>query len=331
MGTGPILLANARKRRWSLVAVVITFASVMIIRSWLAVAEDGIESKLVEAKSHEVNLIYPSSFPDDVCDASKKDFRSASGLYGILTGCEHSGTTITSQIIMSAPNLFGAVEGGMLMVNEPRDFSKALPFYNWTLSPGNWNLTEVQRDSLVKSECFADLYIKLRQYSPIYQWPVNSNSWVFDKTPGYIRRLVEVMDLTPGVPVVVTQKPFADQVKSLQKRDHVAPEDHIHEGEKSLRKALAKYPDRIHVINMTEFYQNPNGIMDETFRFLGLTWKPEYLNMSAINAKVPPEVGRVVPPFDPQGMNRTQTGLFEFHRLTLPLIPKSGGLDENAA
>jgi len=63
-----------------------------------------------------------SVIPDDICKAAEINFRSASGVFAIITGLEHSGTTITSSLIMSAPNLFGVFECSLLKADTPSKF-----------------------------------------------------------------------------------------------------------------------------------------------------------------------------------------------------------------
>lgn len=274
-------------------------------------------------KQHYVTINdYPESFPSNQCEVSKTDFRAAGGLYAIVTGTEHSGTTVMSQLIMSAPKVYGGVECGMLLASEPSQFDQVVPFYEWMLVNKSswWDISNDQRASLLESSCFAEMYTRLRQYSPLYQHPVNTKSWVIDKTPRYIRHLVAVMDKTPGVPVVVTLKSRENQLNSFLKRgkNRKTKEEWleiIEEGRESLMNAMVKYPDRMHVVNATLLYQDPNAVMEKVFKFLKLEggWKPEYLTMEAANAKQLP--GYPDPwhtlPFNPQaGSSKKLTARF---------------------
>jgi len=228
----------------------------------------------------------------DICDTARHDFRNASGLFGIVTGAEHSGTTIVSQLIMSAPNVYGGVECGMLLASKPSKFKRTTPWYRWMLKPASdrmWGLNEDQRDSLIKSKCHAEMYTRLRKHSGLFSHPPNDHSLILDKTPRYVFDLVTIMDRTPGVPVVVTQKNHADQVKSLRKRRHNPrkAEQIAVLAELGLRTAQEKFPDRLHIVNMTAFYLDTHVVMGDLFRFLGLNWQPEYLTMDALNSKSP--------------------------------------------
>jgi len=242
-----------------------------------------------------------------LCDfVTPQNFRKISGLFAIVTGWEHSGTTIVSELIMNAPTLYGGVECGMLCAKEPADFLKnhCRPFNGWMLLPHVWNLTIAQRGYVTQAPCFAEMYHRLRQSSTIYQFPTNKKAWILDKTPRYIRDLERIMDYTPSVPVIVTQKSFADHNRSLRKRGHrYSLKVHQQRG-LSLKHVQKKYPHRIHVVNVTEFYRDPNLVMDEAFQFLGLSWNPAYLKMDALNAKHPPGFPSRLP-FDDQAVRNT--------------------------
>lgn len=252
----------------------------------------------------------PTSFPANQCRLSRTDFRSASGLFAIITGIEHSGTTV----IASAPNLYGALECGLLLApKRPSRFREVSPFYDWMILNRTawWGLTREQRSLMTdKSKCFAEMYAKLRRYSPAYRHTPNTKSWVVDKTPAYVGRLVSVMDRTPGVPVVVTEKSERDQVRSLMKRGlaESKAKDRVADGKAGLRAALVKYPRRIHVVNTTMLYRDPSAVMERVFDFLGLRWKEEYLSMEVATAKH--RMGRPdlnasfkVTPFNPAALN----------------------------
>ena len=62
------------------------------------------------------------------------------------------------------------------------------------------------RDMILNAKCEAEMYRVLREYSPIFHHSPNQNSYLVDKTPFYLDNLVQVMDRTPGVPVVIAKK-----------------------------------------------------------------------------------------------------------------------------
>ena len=64
------------------------------------------------------------------------DFRKKSGIFCIITGIEHSGTTMVSSLLMNAPNVYGAFELGLLLAPTPQQFNnkKHVVFSRFKLS-----------------------------------------------------------------------------------------------------------------------------------------------------------------------------------------------------
>ena len=69
--------------------------------------------------------------PQDVCEHAKSNFREASKLFVIVTGYQHSGTTMLAQLIRSAPGLFGGFECGLLLDKDRLLNDRTKPFYDW--------------------------------------------------------------------------------------------------------------------------------------------------------------------------------------------------------
>lgn len=233
----------------------------------------------------------------DICELAKTDFRKAGNVFAIVTGMMHSGTSMLAQLIMSDQAAYGGVECGLMMAKEPSDFANVHPFFEWMIrddAEGLWGLSTENRAELMNARCDAEMYNTLHRTSPLYHYGTNKNSHILDKTPGYIVRLVEVMDRTPGVPVVIAKKSALDMEQSLIKRYGDQPEtmalvkDWLGIAEQQLELALKKYPDRVHITNTSRWYEEPNEVMKGTFDFLGLDWDPEYLSMNAVNNRRPP-------------------------------------------
>lgn len=95
------------------------------------------------------------------------------------------------------------------------------------------------------------------------------------------------MEKTPGVPFIVTQKEEHLIRESYQKRNHPSTfvEDKLQVFQSELKKAKTAFPDRLFVVNYTEFTHNPNRTMNELFEYLGLLWDPSYLTNNAFNEK----------------------------------------------
>jgi hypothetical protein len=246
--------------------------------------------------------------PDrDICLEAKTNFREASKLSVIVTGFEHSGTTMLAQLIKSAPGLFGGFECGILM------HEKIPVFYDWLIWPMEddlWGLNTESRDLVVNARCTAEAYHRLQQYSPLFHYSPNQNSTIVDKTPGYLSQLVKVMDETPGVPVVIAQKTIASLVASYKKRGFTPERIQAKISTLSARidEAMEKYPGRIYIANTTKWFEEPDEVMGGVFNFLGLEWRSEYLSIDAINSKrIPGSVSSM--PFDLRKAGRTTSSI----------------------
>lgn len=214
------------------------------------------------------------------------DFRSASGLFCIVTGLEHSGTTAISQLVMGAPNLYGAFETGALMADTPADFARVVPWFGQMSMSHRTSLcygvAPEDRETMLRAPCFARFYRLLRRFSPLYTGP-NARSWVVDKTPAYIYNLTAIMRKTPGVPVIVTQKSLAAQQLSYRKRR--IQDGRLERGMAELARAQRTFPRRIHVVNMTAMKVDPDATMARAFAFLGLPWESSAAAMARLVAK----------------------------------------------
>jgi len=242
-------------------------------------------------------ILYPA--PNPLCPPANAtdaaSFRDRSTLFAIVTGCERSGTTIASALIMSNPHLFGGFEGGFLLASTPKQFRVGhyYPFPEWSMRPlsmRGWGLDKTTLGILQQSHCFAELYFRLRQLSPLYSWPHTTHSWIVDKTPRYIYELDTILAKAPDVPVIVTIKSRDDLIASWTSRNQTVQgaQGAYSKAMVALRRAQERFPDRIWVVNHTLFQQQPDVEMQKVFDFLHLDWDPAYKTMEAFNAKSKP-------------------------------------------
>ena len=250
----------------------------------------------------------PTLSTEQACNVHEgdDDFRLRSGVFVIVTGLEHTGTTMAGSLLRSVPNLYGAFECGLLLPEEPANIKTVVPFYDWLSMPvisQQWGLPVDHRDKLLTAQCHAEQFSILRKYSPLMV--LHNSSWIVDKTPRYYRNLLSIMDRTPKVPVVVTWKEPSEVIKSFEKR-HGQTQigvSFLEHYQRELRLSLQKYPERIFIMNQTEFGQDPDAVMTKMFAFLGLKWDPSYKTMAALNAKGAPLNIKPIPPFNLSRVN----------------------------
>ena len=187
--------------------------------------------------------------------------RSTGALFAVVTGMEHSGTTVLSSLIKNAPGVFGGFECGFLLAPAPAKFDAKCcrPWDAWIRQGGAhmWNVSAGGLRSIRSASGFDDMYARLIAASPTLR--AIPNVKVLDKTPAYIRRLTTVLNKVPGVPCVVSVKGNSTNPELLNAQRHHA--------------------SRILVVEHEQLVADPHGTMRQVFGFLRLHWLPSYLSM----------------------------------------------------
>ncbi|GKY88631.1 sulfotransferase [Sinisalibacter aestuarii] len=135
----------------------------------------------------------------------------------ILTGYEHGGTTLLSELFR-ANGFESGFEVGVLLGERPSDLRQNTDFWNLLL-PG-WNISEQIREQAVSGD-FQDFYDTICEAS----FPDHSGAF-FDKTPRYMSALGQCMSRGPFIAkaVVIHRDPravFLSQARKLEPDLHV--------------------------------------------------------------------------------------------------------------
>jgi hypothetical protein len=111
----------------------------------------------------------------------------------------------------------------------------------------------------------------------------------FTAVAGLLTKLHVIMQRTPKVPVIFTQKDDESAIRSLRKRGA----GEVDTAERCLRilhhqLELSKkcFPERFFIMNQTAFTADPDAVMIDLFKFLELRWDTSYLTNDAFNQKV---------------------------------------------
>ena len=113
----------------------------------------------------------------------------------IVTGLQHGGTTVTSELIMTAPVWLGPFETGFLHAARPAEFPGVRPFAEWAQATdsSSLELNGSKWTALVGQPTFRDMYAYALRESPLLR---NTTRFV-DKTPSYSEKLEQVMRRAP--------------------------------------------------------------------------------------------------------------------------------------
>lgn len=204
-------------------------------------------------------------------------------LFCIVTGMEHSGTTYMSSLLMSTPELLGGVECGFLLAAKPHLFVQAQPWFGWMcnkLDHWGWQVSLEDMKSILQAPDHKSMYAILRRKSPII-----STEKLVDKTPFYSYVLSDAMRRMPGIPVIVTRKSRAEQAASWNARRMRLFDAYFDRASFCLDEAKREFPERLYIVEYSQWCENPEKIMEGVFSWLGLKWKDEYLSMKAFNEK----------------------------------------------
>ena len=141
-------------------------------------------------------------------------------LLGIVTGMEHSGTTLLSQIINSHPDVFSGFEMGVLL--KKQKFEEIKPFNNW-LKGGHfeWGLpNDYNIDELDTEQTYEYIYKNKGTKGGSVQELIRKSKFILDKTPQYIYNLNELYTKIPNtIPFFIILKPYTDILFSYYKRN----------------------------------------------------------------------------------------------------------------
>ena len=240
-------------------------------------------------------LIYLSLVArDESSQAVPKDH----GLRAIVTGIEHSGTTVMGYLLYNAPCVIGAFETGYLLAKNPTEIHNVHPWFQWNCAETNtrdlnYRLTPGDREVMKGAPNFLSMYGILRQRSYLFNELVDELNCtkpyqMIDKTPHYVypENFRRVLSNTPGVPVIVMQKDFDKLVESWAKRNQTMTRQRYDATYNNVQKVKRRFPDRILVVQEEELMAQPNAVLQDVFAHVGLEWKEEYLEMKGLLRKV---------------------------------------------
>jgi len=141
-------------------------------------------------------------------------------LCGIVTGMEHSGTTLLSQLLNAHPDVAAGVESGILLANL-HEFNSLKPYWDWLSGSAGWGwcLLEEHRDLLLDAESYADVFQILGEHKgknnkDLYLRALfQSSHIIYDKTPAYVFHLTAVLSRI-DVPCCITMKSWPETFNS---------------------------------------------------------------------------------------------------------------------
>ena len=168
----------------------------------------------------------------------------------LITGIEHSGTTLLSTLLKQDPRLNSGFECGFLLADSPQAFKNVHPWYEWmqeSVSVQQWGVSAKNMEYICSSKSWEEAYRKLLNYSPVFD--SKQTQQICDKTPRYLSCLDDVLDKLPDfIPCIVIEKDVENLWRSHKKRnsslDNFCQKFELYNN--GLRRAIKRHGCRIH-------------------------------------------------------------------------------------
>jgi hypothetical protein len=236
-------------------------------------------------RSHDATLL--GSFSDGTVEVRVGDWLplrvsaarlQADPLRVIVTGFERGGTTLLASLIRQHPSLDGRFECGFLRAGSPRKFLTRDSCHNYRVMISDWGITPADLAYICGAGNWREMYRRLLERSNL----PDKNVGLVDKTPAYMQCLDQVLAKTSARCVAIIRDPRAVFWSRRKRSDrHTVPAfaEYYLGYMRGLERALAKFPGRVHVVQYEQFCETPDVEAKQTYRFLGLEWREEYLAM----------------------------------------------------
>mmetsp|Transcript_6003 Transcript_6003/g.11445 ORF Transcript_6003/g.11445 Transcript_6003/m.11445 type:complete len:332 (+) Transcript_6003:179-1174(+) len=195
----------------------------------------------------------------------------AAPLAAVITGIEHSGTTLLSEIVKSHSNISGGFECGIFLGNLAT-FGRVKPFSDW-LKEGDLHfglpssyLQAVASMTYAQAVQYINTHKGTKDDS-VRQVAIRSGSMYVDKTPRYIYDLPDILGKLHSaaapvpVPVFVMMKQFDDILESWVMKQHIQYERFLRNVKKCV-KALEglvaghHYRQHVYVISYNDLLRD---------------------------------------------------------------------------
>lgn len=200
----------------------------------------------------------------------------------VITGIEHSGTTLLSTLIKQNSHLAGGFECGFLLADSPHDFKNVHPWYEWMQEPvteHQWGVSAEHLERICSANSWEQAYRRLLKYSPVFER--GGTQQICDKTPRYMSCLDDVLDKLPDyIPCIVIEKDIEDLWRSHKKRNATLENFclHFERYNNGLQQAVKKHNERIYRVDYEVLCNDLPEKLKDIFSIIDLECKDEYVS-----------------------------------------------------
>lgn len=208
------------------------------------------------------------------------------GLNFVVTGLEHSGTTLASELFRQVPGCDSGWECGVLLGHTPREFPANREFYD-NMTEG-WQISKADLAAACDTDSFYEFYNSLYNYSTLFS---DARPQVrFDKTPRYIIDLPRISRITEAPIVAMMKDPRAIIWSDFQRSNQ--PIENIENWYTSWIPNKKRYMERAYqnylhawldsqclVVRLEDLCLSMHSTLESMFSHVGLSFSFDYLRI----------------------------------------------------
>lgn len=211
----------------------------------------------------------------------------------LISGFEHSGTTLISEIMRQHPNIDSGFEGGLLLCDRIVKFKNLEPFASNFKNA--WKISESDFEEICRARSYGEAYRKIREASDVIS---KKNCDLFDKTPRYLQRFSDVLARVPDVKAIIIVRDMRSIMDSTLRRSGKNVDDwmanvyprtlkHTLSYLDGLERALVskKNAKRVLVIRYEELILDQEAVIRNVFSHLGYEFSTDYLQFRDVKYK----------------------------------------------
>lgn len=205
----------------------------------------------------------------------------------VITGIEHSGTTLVSDIFRQVPTCESGFEVGVLLKKSPRQYYLENHPWRKTIYHG-WGITEQDLKIICDTDDFNVFYHRLITFSSIISH--EKHNIFFDKTPRYVSELFSCYNKIKKPFIVLYKDPRATIFSNWNRRhsnrnlsfiewmDKYDGYSYLEICYSNIAKAR-QFKERYLVSSLEEICLFPEKTIKRIFDFARISFKKEYLNI----------------------------------------------------
>lgn len=196
----------------------------------------------------------------------------------IIGGLEHSGTTMTAELLRQSPTVNGAFETGFLCVDHPSMFllDKRMESFKRLVMNG-YRISYADLQWVTQATGFSEMYDRLIERSFL-------DGPIYDKAPRYMWHLKKILDRFEVKALICVRDPracwhSACRWKTTTMRSYIKHYVRYSDG---YHQALSHHQDKIHLVQYEKLCTDPIEETKKIYGFLEIDFDPSFVELNNI-------------------------------------------------